>query len=55
MNADEFVRAYAAERRGTLFSDRPFLSGRIAPAADLDTLRFVVIVAGGAVSGGAGK
>ena len=31
------------ERRGTLFSDRPFISGKVAPTADFDTLRFVVI------------
>ena len=42
------------ERQGSLFSDRPFLSGRVAPAADFDTLRFVVIAAN-AAPGGAGR
>ena len=42
------------ERRGSLFSDRPFLSGKVAPAADFDTLRFVVI-ATNAAPGGAGR
>ena len=42
------------ERRGSLFSDRAFLSGRVIPAADLDTLRFVVI-ATNAAPGGAGR
>ena len=42
------------ERQGSLFSDRPFLSGKVAPAADFDTLRFVVIAAN-AAPGGAGR
>ena len=42
------------EKRGSMFSDRPFLSGKVAPTADFDTLRFVVI-ATNAVPGGAGR
>ena len=39
------------ERKGGLFSDRQYLSGKVAPSADFDTLRFVVI-ATNAASGG---
>ncbi len=42
------------ERLGSLFADRPFLTGKVVPAADFDTLRFVVIAVN-AASGGAGK
>ena len=40
------------ERRGSLFSDRPYLSGKVDLAADLDTLRFVVIATNVAPGGG---
>ena len=39
------------ERRGSLFADRPFVSGKVVPAADFDTLRFVVIATNAAPGG----